>query len=117
MGYFNNSNGLRLNINRSWKTKAFSLRNESLSLIFFQKQFLEFFEVFMNVSKFHRRGMILSNIITKVRGLNGLELDVFIYDQRVSRHSNKMYELLIEYAFLTKREYKVRERVKKMTMT
>jgi len=116
MGYFNNSNGLRLNINRSWKTKAFSLRNESLSLIFFQKQFLEFFEVFMNVRKFHRRGMILSHIITKVRGSNGLELDVFIYDPSVSRHSNKMYELLIGDAFLPHRVHKVRERVKKMNM-
>jgi len=114
MGYFNNSNGLRLNINRSWKTKAFSFRNESLSIIFFQKQFLEFFEVFMNVRKFHRRGMVLSHIVTRVRGSNGLELDVFIYDPSLLRHSNKLYELLVGNSFIPKKLHKIRKQLHKV---
>lgn len=103
MGYFNNSNGLRLNINRGWKAKTFSLRNESLSLVFFQRQFLEFFEVFMNLRKFHRRGMVLSHIVTRVRGSNGLEVDVFIYDPSFSKHTNKGHEHLIGDGFLPKK--------------
>jgi len=103
MGYFNNSSGLRLNINRSWKAKTFSLRNESLSIVFFQRQFLEFFEVFMNVRKFHRRGMVLSHIVTRVRGANGLEVDVFIYDPSVSKHVGRGHELLTGDGFLPKR--------------
>src|SRR5690554_3737122 len=114
MGYFNNSNGLRLNINRSWKAKTFSLRNESLSIIFFQKQFLEFFEVFMNVRKFHRRGMVLSHIVTRVRGSNGLELDVFIYDPSLLRHSNKLYELLVGNSFIPKKLHKIRKQLHKV---
>jgi len=103
MGYFNNSNGLRLNINRGWKAKTFSLRNESLSIIFFQRQFLEFLEVFMNARKFHRRGMVLSHIVTRVRGSNGLEVDVFIYDPSVSKHTSRGHELLVGDGFLPKR--------------
>src|SRR5690606_37806134 len=103
MGYFNNSNGLRLNINRGWKAKTFSLRNESLSIIFFQRQFLEFFEVFMNLRKFHRRGMVLSHIITRVRGADGLEVDVFIYDPSISKHTSKGHEFLLGDGFLPRR--------------
>ena len=115
MGYFNNSNGLRLNINRSWKAKTFSLRNESLSIIFFQRQFLEFFEVFMNVRKFHRRGMVLSHIVTRVRGANGLEVDVFVYDPSVSKHSTKGYELLLGDGFLPRRIHqRLRDKLKPM---
>src|SRR5690554_1914341 len=115
MGYFNNSNGLRLNINRSWKAKTFSLRNESLSIIFFQRQFLEFFEVFMNVRKFHRRGMVLSHIVTRVKGANGLEVDVFVYDPSVSKHSNKGYELLLGDGFLPRKIHqRLRDKLKPM---
>lgn len=111
MGYFNNSNGLRLNINRSWKTKAFSFRSESLSVIYFQRQLLEFFEVFMNARKFHRRGMVLSHIVTKAKGLNKLELNVFVYDPSVIRHSNKIYDLLVGDSFLPKKLHLVRKRI------
>ena len=40
---------MRLKINRSWKTKTFSLQKESLSALFFHKELLEFFEVFMDM--------------------------------------------------------------------
>lgn len=114
MGYFNNSNGLRLKINRSWKTKTFSLQKESLSALFFHKELLEFFEVFMNARKFHRRGMVLSHVLTRVRGLNGLELDVFVYDPSVSRHSNKLYDLLVGDTFLPRRVHRIREKIYKV---
>jgi hypothetical protein len=57
--------------------------------------------------------MVLSHIVTRVRGLNGLELDVFIYDPSVLRHTNKLYELSISDIFLPKRMHLMRDKIKR----
>jgi hypothetical protein len=56
--------------------------------------------------------MVLSHIITRVKGLDGLELDVFIYDPSVFRHSKKIYDISTSDAWIPKKMHLMRDRIK-----
>lgn len=109
MGHFTSAYALRLNINQTWKCKAFLIKKETIPFFFIHGQVFNFIFSYFNSPKFHTRGIFLSHILTKFAATR-FEINVFITDTYLEYMLPYFYEDLLNRRFKLKSKKKILRR-------